>query len=167
MDQIWIRSLNWSQSSVILGLSFETGRNIGPKHSVHVAGFINKCCLYRYPTKPLDLIWYFEDRNGWSAFSTSKKVTNKNGALEPSLTVMMTAVRPVNNSDALYCSWLAYDSATQFPVYLHFAELELLGHDMMGRFTVCMLRWLMLVCYDEPVRPEYHHPDPTTIEWPR
>ncbi|RWR78180.1 putative LRR receptor-like serine/threonine-protein kinase [Cinnamomum micranthum f. kanehirae] len=125
------------------------------KFQIDLGGFFDngeiRYPLYRYPTEPLDLFWTYEDRDYWRAFNTSKIVTNKNGALEPSSTVMMTAVRPVNNSDALYYSWLAYDSSAQYHVYLHFAELELLGHDMMREFTVCCGD----SCYGEPVRPEY------------
>ncbi|KAJ8638571.1 hypothetical protein MRB53_012838 [Persea americana] len=74
---------------------------------------------------------------------------------------MMTAVRPVNNSDALYYNWNTSDSLSKFHVFLHFAELELLGPDVVSEFTVCCGD----SCHGEPVRPEYLVT--TTIQTPQ
>ncbi|KAJ8638577.1 hypothetical protein MRB53_012844 [Persea americana] len=71
---------------------------------------------------------------------------------------MMT---PVNNSDALYYNWNTSDSLSKFHVYLHFAELELLGPDVVSEFTVCCGD----SCRGEPVRPEYLVT--TTIQTPQ
>ncbi|XXG57278.1 hypothetical protein AAC387_Pa03g4479 [Persea americana] len=73
---------------------------------------------------------------------------------------MMTAVRPLNNSDALYYSW-ANASSWKFHVYLHFAELELLGPNMTREFTVCCG---INSCHNSPIRPKYLVT--TTIEYP-
>ncbi|KAJ8638582.1 hypothetical protein MRB53_012849 [Persea americana] len=65
---------------------------------------------------------------------------------------MMTAVRPLNNSDALYFNWTTTDYSLQFHVNMHFAELELLGPNMTREFTVCCDNNSF---YNSPIRPEY------------
>ncbi|XXG57250.1 hypothetical protein AAC387_Pa03g4456 [Persea americana] len=55
----------------------------------------------RYPDDPYDLLWRPFDDINWSPFTTSFGVTNPNVVFQPPSKVMMTAVRPVNESDAL------------------------------------------------------------------
>ncbi|XXG57277.1 hypothetical protein AAC387_Pa03g4479 [Persea americana] len=114
----------------------------------------------RYPKDPFDLIWRTKEDASWISFGTSQNVTYKDKAIEPLSTVMMTAVRPLNNSDALYYSW-ANASSWKFHVYLHFAELELLGPNMTREFTVCCG---INSCHNSPIRPKYLVT--TTIEYP-
>ncbi|KAJ8638581.1 hypothetical protein MRB53_012848 [Persea americana] len=114
----------------------------------------------RYPEDPFDLIWKTKEDTSWISFNTTQNVTNKDGAIEPLSTVMMTAVRPINDSDALYYSWTNY-SDWQNHVYLHFAELEPLGPNMTREFTVCCGN---NSCHNAPIRPKYLVT--TTIEYP-
>ncbi|XXG57252.1 hypothetical protein AAC387_Pa03g4459 [Persea americana] len=114
----------------------------------------------RYPKDPFDLIWRTKEDASWISFGTSQNVTYKDKAIEQLSTVMMTAVRPLNNSDALYYSW-ANASSWKFHVYLHFAELELLGPNMTREFTVCCG---INSCHNSPIRPKYLVT--TTIEYP-
>ncbi|RWR78182.1 senescence-induced receptor-like serine/threonine-protein kinase [Cinnamomum micranthum f. kanehirae] len=117
----------------------------------------------RYPEDPFDLIWEPKEDTSWISFNTTQNVTNKDGAIEPLSTVMMTAVRPINDSATLNYSWTADDSSTQFHVYMHFAELELLSPNTTREFTVC--------CGSnscgggQPLRPEYLVT--TTIQTPQ
>ncbi|RWR78178.1 putative LRR receptor-like serine/threonine-protein kinase [Cinnamomum micranthum f. kanehirae] len=113
-----------------------------------------------YPEDPFDLIWQTKEDASWISFGTSQNVTYKDKAIEPLSTVMMTAVRPLTNSDALYYSW-TNDSSWQFHVYLHFAELELLRPNMTREFTICCGN---NSCHNSPIRPEYLVT--TTIEYP-
>ncbi|XXG57286.1 hypothetical protein AAC387_Pa03g4482 [Persea americana] len=105
----------------------------------------------RYPEDPFDLIWLSEDGN-WSSFNTLQKVINPDEAFQPPSAVMMTAIRPVNDSNELYYSWTARDSFMQFHVYMYFAELERLEPNMKREFTVCCGTDS---CFDGHISPEY------------
>ncbi|RWR78181.1 putative LRR receptor-like serine/threonine-protein kinase [Cinnamomum micranthum f. kanehirae] len=135
--------VNESQSLHIRSL------NVGGRFDV--GGSMNNYYI-SYPEDPLDLGWQLDEDASWISFDTSQNVTNKDKAMEPPSMVMMTAVRPVNKSDALYFNWTANDSSQKFQVYMHFAELELLGPNVTREFTVCCGN---NSCYDSPIRPEY------------
>ena len=90
-----------------------------------------------FPDDPFDLYWSPIEKADWISFGTSQNVTNKDGAIEPLSMVMMTAVRPINDSAALHYSWTADDLTQQFLLYMHFAELEQLGYNITREFTVC------------------------------
>ncbi|RWR78177.1 putative LRR receptor-like serine/threonine-protein kinase isoform X1 [Cinnamomum micranthum f. kanehirae] len=135
--------VNESQSLHIRSL------NVGGRFDV--GGSMNNYYI-SYPEDPLDLGWQPDEDASWISFDTSQNVTNKDKAMEPPSMVMMTAVRPVNKSDALYFNWTANDSSQKFQVYMHFAELELLGPNVTREFTVCCGN---NSCYDAPIRPEY------------
>ncbi|XXG57281.1 hypothetical protein AAC387_Pa03g4481 [Persea americana] len=115
-----------------------------------------------YPDDVFDRYWWPEEDSSWISFGTSQYVTNKDKATGPPSRVMMTAVCPLNNSDALYYFWTADESSQQFHVYLHFAELKLLGPNMTREFTVCCGN---NSCHNPPIRPEYLVT--TTIEYPQ
>ena len=87
----------------------------------------NQYWLCRYPDDPYDLLWRPFDDINWSTFNTSFGVTNPNVAFQPPSKVMMTAVRPAAESDALYYNWAVDDLSLELQVYMHFAELEQLG----------------------------------------
>ncbi|RWR78165.1 receptor-like protein kinase [Cinnamomum micranthum f. kanehirae] len=106
-----------------------------------------------YPDDSFDRYWWPKEDASWTPLRTLQNVTNKDKATEPPSTVMMTAVCPLNNSDALYFNWTVDDSSQQFHVYMHFAELELLGSNMTREFTACCSN---NTCYNSPIRPEYH-----------
>ena len=74
----------------------------------------------------------------------------------------MTAVRPVNESDALYYNWAVDDLSLQLQVYMHFAELEQLNATQKREFNVCCGDNL---CYNSTIRPEYLIT--TTVEPPQ
>ncbi|RWR78156.1 putative LRR receptor-like serine/threonine-protein kinase [Cinnamomum micranthum f. kanehirae] len=116
----------------------------------------------RYPDDPYDLLWRPFDVIKWSSFNTSFGVTNPNVAFQPPSKVMMTAVRPVNESDALYHNWTTDELGLQLQVYLHFAELEQLNATQKREFTVCYGDNL---CNNSTIRPEYLVT--TTVEPPR
>ncbi|RWR78184.1 putative LRR receptor-like serine/threonine-protein kinase [Cinnamomum micranthum f. kanehirae] len=121
-----------------------------------------------YPDDAFDRYWWPKEDASWISSGTLQNVTNKDKATEPPSTVMMTAVRPLNNSDALYYSWTTDDSSLQFHVYMHFAELELLGPNMTREFTVCCGN---NSCHNSPIRPEYlvsttiQNPQPLTGQY--
>ena len=127
-----------------------------------LGSFGNEFCLCSYPDDVFDRYWWPEEDSSWISFGTSQYVTNKDKATGPPSRVMMTAVCPLNNSDALYYSWTADDSSQQFHVYLHFAELKLLGPNMTREFTVCCGN---NSCHNPPIRPEYLVT--TTIVYPQ
>ncbi|KAJ8638564.1 hypothetical protein MRB53_012831 [Persea americana] len=115
----------------------------------------------RYPDDPYDLLWRPFDNINWSPFNTSSRVTNPNVAFQPPSKVMMTAVRPAAESDALYYNWDVDDLSLQLQVYMHFAELEQLDASQQREFTVCCGD----LCHNSVVRPEYLVT--TTIEPPQ
>ncbi|RWR78193.1 putative LRR receptor-like serine/threonine-protein kinase [Cinnamomum micranthum f. kanehirae] len=118
-----------------------------------VGGFTDNPKNIRYPDDPFDLIWSpTEDENYWSPFNTSHKVMNPDEAFQPPSVVMRTAIRPVDDSNELYCYWTANDSSLQFHVYMYFAELEQLDSNMTREFTVCCGSDS---CFDGPISPEY------------
>ncbi|XXG57249.1 hypothetical protein AAC387_Pa03g4456 [Persea americana] len=116
----------------------------------------------RYPDDPYDLLWRPFDDINWSPFTTSFGVTNPNVVFQPPSKVMMTAVRPVNESDALYYNWAVDDLSLQLQVYMHFAELEQLNATQKREFNVCCGDNL---CYNSTIRPEYLIT--TTVEPPQ
>ncbi|RWR78157.1 putative LRR receptor-like serine/threonine-protein kinase [Cinnamomum micranthum f. kanehirae] len=116
----------------------------------------------RYPDDPYDLLWSPYDDINWSPFNTSSKVTNPNVAFQPPSKVMMTAVRPAAQSEALFHAWNVDDLSLQLQVYMHFAELEQLNAGQKRVFTVCCGE---NSCYNSAVRPEYLVT--TTVEPPQ
>eukprot|EP00268_Persea_americana_P008309 TRINITY_DN1320_c0_g1_i4.p1 TRINITY_DN1320_c0_g1~~TRINITY_DN1320_c0_g1_i4.p1 ORF type:complete len:763 (-),score=72.77 TRINITY_DN1320_c0_g1_i4:218-2506(-) len=116
----------------------------------------------RYPDDPYDLLWRPFDNINWSPFNTSFRVTNPNVAFHPPSKVMMTAVRPAAQSEALYYFWPVDDLSLQFQVYMHFAELEQLEASQKREFTICCGDNL---CYNSVVSPEYLVT--TTVEPPQ
>ncbi|KAJ8638558.1 hypothetical protein MRB53_012825 [Persea americana] len=116
----------------------------------------------RYPDDLYDLLWRPFDDINWSPFNTSFRVTNPNVVFQPPSKVMMTAVRPAAESDALYYDWTVDDLSLQLQVYMHFAELEQLNASQKREFTVCCGDNL---CYNSVVRPEYLLT--TTVEPPQ
>ncbi|KAJ8638598.1 hypothetical protein MRB53_012865 [Persea americana] len=139
---------NESQSLLTWG-TFDIGRSI---YKVNI----------RYPEDPFDLIWQPTEDASWISFGASQNVTIKDKAIVPQTTVMMTTVRPANNSDALYLNWTTRDFSAQFHVYMHFAKLELLGANMKREFAICCGN---NSCYSSPIRPEYLVT--TTIQTPQ
>ncbi|RWR78162.1 putative LRR receptor-like serine/threonine-protein kinase [Cinnamomum micranthum f. kanehirae] len=116
----------------------------------------------RYPDDPYDLLWRPFDDINWSPFNTSSTVTNPNVEFQPPSKVMMTAVRPTAESDALYYDWTVDDLSLQLQVYMHFAELEQLNTSQNREFTVCCGNNL---CYNSTIRPQYLVT--TTVEPPQ
>ncbi|KAJ8638586.1 hypothetical protein MRB53_012853 [Persea americana] len=140
------------------GTPFISGLELRPLND-SMYGVVNET---HYPDDVFDRYWWPEEDSSWISFGTSQYVTNKDKATGPPSRVMMTAVCPLNNSDALYYSWTADDSSQQFHVYLHFAELKLLGPNMTREFTVCCGN---NSCHNPPIRPEYLVT--TTIVYPQ
>ncbi|RWR78155.1 putative LRR receptor-like serine/threonine-protein kinase [Cinnamomum micranthum f. kanehirae] len=116
----------------------------------------------RYPDDPYDLLWRPFDDINWSPINTSFGVTNPNVAFQPPSKVMMTAVRPVTESDALYYNWAVDDLSLELQVYMHFAELEQLNATQKREFTACCGDNL---CYNSTIHPEYLVT--TTVEPPQ
>lgn len=66
---------------------------------------------------------------------------------------MSTAVAPLNGSDALNFSWSADNPESEFYIFSHFAEVELLENGQVREFNTCVADYFF-TCFG-PFLPKY------------
>ncbi|KAL6006031.1 hypothetical protein ACLOJK_040076 [Asimina triloba] len=103
----------------------------------------------RYAIDVFDRIWSTDSLADSEPFASSSIIKHNNEDFQPPSAVMRTAVRPVNGRDVLYFNWTAKDKETEFLVFMHFAEIEVLGRNQVREFNVCC------VGCDGPYKPKF------------
>ncbi|RXH67320.1 hypothetical protein DVH24_027440 [Malus domestica] len=94
---------------------------------------------YRYPYDALDRIWQPFNFNKWTQLATSLTVDaqSHNDYHVPSI-VMRSASTPLDPSDTMDFNWNAPDTSTQYYIFIHFAEFQLLKANQSRSFNITL-----------------------------
>lgn len=90
----------------------------------------------RFADDVYDRMWDSYVASSWDAINTSVAIdTDANGYKLP-FQVLRTAATPKNNNDSLEVRWTSSEVNDEFQVFLHFAEVEVVGRNQTRRFNV-------------------------------
>ncbi|XP_068303430.1 LRR receptor-like serine/threonine-protein kinase IOS1 [Pyrus communis] len=94
---------------------------------------------YRYPYDALDRFWQPFNLNKWTQLATSLTVDaqSHNDYQVPSI-VTRSASTPLDPSDTMDFNWNAPDTSTQYYIFIHFAELQLLKANQSRSFNITL-----------------------------
>ncbi|CAN6570815.1 unnamed protein product [Malus baccata var. baccata] len=94
---------------------------------------------YRYPYDALDRIWQPFNFNKWTQLATPLTIDaqSHNDYHVPSI-VMRSASTPLDPSDTMDFNWNAPDTSTQYYIFIHFAEFQLLKANQSRSFNITL-----------------------------
>ncbi|KAM0960679.1 hypothetical protein ACFX2I_025590 [Malus domestica] len=91
---------------------------------------------YRYPDDALDRFWEPFNFNKWTQLDTPFTVDGQNNDYQVPSIVMRSASTPLY--DTMGFDWNAPDPSTQYYIFSHFAELQLLEADQFRSFDITL-----------------------------
>ncbi|KAM0921430.1 hypothetical protein ACQ4PT_006824 [Festuca glaucescens] len=79
----------------------------------------------RFPSDPYDRLWETRNSSLWTYLSTEETIQLDDYDFAVPITVLKTAIAPVNNNTVLnVLTWESYKTSFQFMVLLHFADFQ-------------------------------------------